>query len=100
MKTLYIVLALLLLSIESFAGGLPGLDGITGATSDFKLIFPSVGTLAMAIGGIVGIAGGARIYYKWNAGDEGHLDRDIIGWFGACIFLVLVGGVMKVMFQM
>lgn len=75
-----------------------GIDGIYGATSDVRSFFNPMSDLILAIGAIVGTAGGLRVYAKWNAGEH-HIEREVMGWMGACIFLELVGVIMKAMFM-
>ncbi len=48
-----------------------------------------LGLLIYAIGAIVGTVGGIRIYNKWTNGDQ-DINKEIVGWGGACIFLLLV----------
>jgi hypothetical protein len=43
----------------------------------------------MAIGGIVGVIGGIRIYNKWTNGDQ-DINKELVGWGGAALFLTLV----------
>ena len=43
----------------------------------------------MMIGGIVGLIGGLRIYNKWTNGDQ-DINKEILGWGGAALFLILV----------
>ncbi len=45
--------------------------------------------LIKAIAAIVGIIGGIRIYNKWQNGDQ-DVNKEIMGWAGACIFIMLV----------
>ena len=74
-----------------------GQQGITDATNALSGYFDSVSNLILAIGAIVGLAGGIRVYTKWNNGDQ-DVTKAIMGWGGACIFLVLVGAVIKGVF--
>jgi Domain of unknown function (DUF4134) len=71
--------------------------GIGAATTQVKSAYAYVGPLILAIGGVVGLAGGIRIYIKWNNGDN-DVQKELIGWAGACIFLVLVGTIITAFF--
>lgn len=71
--------------------------GIGAATTQVKSAYTYVGPLILAIGGVVGLAGGIRIYIKWNNGDN-DVQKELIGWAGACIFLVLVGTIITAFF--
>jgi len=44
--------------------------------------------LIYVIGGVVGIIGALRIYNKWTNGDQ-DINKEILGWGGACLFLIL-----------
>jgi hypothetical protein len=43
------------------------------------------------------LIGGVRVYIKWQSGDQ-DTQKAIMGWFGACLFLILVGVVIKAFF--
>ena len=45
--------------------------------------------ICYAIGAITGLIGGVRIYNKWNNGDQ-DINKEIVGWSGACLFLFLM----------
>ncbi len=46
---------------------------------DTKLIY--------AIGAVVGLIGGVKVYSKWSSGDP-DTTKTAASWFGACIFLM------------
>lgn len=77
------------------AGG--GTTGINAATSSLTAYVDPVSTLTLAIGAVVGIIGGVRVYIKWNSGDQ-DINKEIMGWGGSCLFLVLVSVVIKAFF--
>lgn len=66
-----------------------GAAAITEATSEIESYVEPIGQLIQMIGAVVGIVGGVRIYNKWNNGDQ-DVNKELIGWGGACIFLLLV----------
>lgn len=74
-----------------------GRQAITAATTELKTYVAAVGSLILAIGGVVGFVGGIRVYIKWNNGDQ-DVNKSLMGWMGSCIFLVLVGTVIKAFF--
>lgn len=74
-----------------------GKQAITTATTELKSYVDVVGSLILAIGGVVGFVGGVRVYIKWNNGDQ-DVNKSLMGWMGSCIFLVLVGTVIKAFF--
>ena len=71
--------------------------GIDQATAEVSSYVDPVSNLIIAIGAVVGLIGGVRVYIKWQSGDQ-DTQKAIMGWFGACLFLVLVGVVIKAFF--
>lgn len=90
------VASLLLISNIAFAQS-GGAGAITTATSDIEEYVEPVSNLVQMIGAVVGIVGGVRIYNKWNNGDQ-DVNKELIGWGGACIFLLLVPTVIQAFF--
>jgi hypothetical protein len=74
-----------------------GTTGINAATSSLTAYVDPVSTLCLAIGAVVGIIGGVRVYIKWNSGDQ-DINKELMGWGGSCLFLVLVSVVIKAFF--
>jgi hypothetical protein len=72
-------------------------SGLTQAATTISGTYDLVSKLCLAIGAIVGLAGGIRVYVKWNNGDH-EIQKEIIGWGGACVFLLLTGTVLTVFF--
>ncbi len=71
--------------------------GIDQATAEVSSYVDPVSNLIIAIGAVVGLIGGVRVYIKWQSGDQ-DTQKAIMGWFGACLFLILVGVVIKAFF--
>lgn len=71
--------------------------GIDGAANTVKGVFSNVSNLVLMVGAVVGLAGGIRVYNKWNNGDQ-DVQKELIGWAGACIFLLLSGTTLKLFF--
>lgn len=92
------MIALLAVSVTAFAqqGG-NGANAIGAAASEISGYSSVVQQLMFAIGGIVGIVGAIRAYIKWNNGDQ-DVQKTLVSWFGACIFLVLAGTVVTAFF--
>lgn len=72
--------------------------GIDQATAEVSSYVDPVSNLIIAIGAVVGLIGGVRVYIKWQSGDQ-DTQKAIMGWFGACLFLILVGVVIKSFFS-
>lgn len=80
---------MLLLTATSFAFATStGSTAVTSAASTIKGYWPAITTLSKGIGGVVGIIGGIRIYNKWSNGDQ-DINKELLGWGGACLFLIL-----------
>lgn len=82
------LLLLLLLGVVATPMFAQGAGAITDAANSIKTYWGPK-TLIMMIGGIVGLIGGLRIYNKWTNGDQ-DINKEILGWGGACLFLILV----------
>ncbi|MBT28819.1 MAG: conjugal transfer protein [Thalassobius sp.] len=74
-----------------------GAAGIEAASSELKTYIDPVANMILIIGAVVGLIGGVRVYIKWNSGDQ-DVQKSIMGWFGSCLFLVVVGIVIKAFF--
>lgn len=72
-------------------------DAIDNAANQVSSTFESVSTLCLVIGAVVGLVGGVQIYIKWNNGDQ-DVTKRIVGWGGACLFLVATGSILRVLF--
>lgn len=89
-------LAMVLLATGAFAQT-GGAGAIEKATTDIEAYVDPIGQLIQVIGAVVGIVGGVRIYNKWNNGDQ-DVNKELIGWGGACIFLLLVPTIITAFF--
>jgi hypothetical protein len=74
-----------------------GVQGITAAESSLLGYVDPVASLCLVIGAVVGIIGGVRVYIKWNSGDQ-DINKELMGWGGSCLFMVLVSVVIKAFF--
>lgn len=70
-----------------FATG--GEAAITDAADSIRDYIPSIKILLKVIGGLVGLIGGLRIYNKWVNGDQ-DINKEVVMWGGAALFLILV----------
>lgn len=74
-----------------------GNEGIDQATTMVKSYFDSGANLMYAVGALLGLIGGVKVYQKWNHGDH-DTGKVAAAWFGSCIFLVVVATVIKSFF--
>lgn len=92
-KLVFSLLAIFALSIESMHAQ-NGITGINAGITILKTYIAPIINLTMAIGGVVGIIGGIRIYNKWNSGDN-DINKELMGWGGSCIFLIIAPLIVK-----
>jgi len=78
-------------------GQAQGVEGINAADTEIRGYVESIGNLVLAIGAVVGLIGAIRVYIAWNNGDQ-DVTKKIMGWLGACLFLVLSGAVITAFF--
>ena len=90
-KKKQIILAVLLTAanISAFAQG-NGMAGITEATNLVTSYF-------YAIGAVVGLIGGIKVYGKFSSGDP-DTSKTAASWFGACIFLIVSATILRSFF--
>ena len=64
----------------------------------FLLAAVSTGTkLIYAIGAVVGLIGGIKVYNKFSSGDP-DTSKTAASWFGACIFLIVAATILRSFF--
>lgn len=96
-KRHFLIAAVLLLSISSaFAQG-NGLSGINQATNMVTSYFDPAAKLIYAIGAVVGLIGGVKVYSKFSSGDP-DTSKTAASWFGACIFLIVAATILRSFF--
>lgn len=71
--------------------------GLNQAETEIRTWIEPVGNIIIAIGAVVGLAGGIRVYIKWQNGDQ-DTQKSLIGWVGSCLFLMAVGAVITSFF--
>lgn len=74
-----------------------GLSGINEATSMVTSYFEPGVKLIYAIGAVVGLIGGVKVYGKFSSGDP-DTSKTAASWFGACIFLIVAATILKSFF--
>lgn len=79
-----------------FAQG-DGSAGIAEATNMVTSYFDPATRLIYAIGAIVGLIGGVKVYSKFSSGDP-DTGKTAAAWFGACIFLIVAATILRSFF--
>ena len=74
-----------------------GTAGITEATQMVTSYFDPATKLIYAIGAVVGLIGGVKVYNKFSSGDP-DTSKTAASWFGACIFLIVAATILRSFF--
>ena len=97
MKKRFIFAAMMLLATTgAFAQG-NCISGITEATNMVTSYFDPGTKLIYAIGAVVGLIGGVKVYSKFSSGDP-DTSKTAASWFGACIFLIVAATILRSFF--
>jgi len=83
-------------SATIFAQG-NGSAGISEATQMVTSYFEPATKLIYAIGAVVGLIGGVKVYSKFSSGDP-DTSKTAASWFGACIFLIVAATILRSFF--
>ncbi len=95
-KRMFLTAGLLLSSLGAFAQG-NGAAGIVEATGMVTSYFDPATKLIYAIGAVVGLIGGVKVYGKFSSGDP-DTSKTAASWFGACIFLIVAATILRSFF--
>ncbi len=96
-KTKKMIASALFAMLATTTTNAQGVQGITAAESSLLAYVDPVASLCLVIGAVVGLIGGVRVYIKWNSGDQ-DINKELMGWGGSCLFLVLVSVIIKAFF--
>lgn len=95
-KRAILTLSALVAAITLWAQG-NGTAGITEATQMVTSYFEPLTKLIYAIGAVVGLIGGIKVYQKFSSGDP-DTSKTAASWFGACIFLIVAATILRSFF--
>lgn len=93
----FLAFAMLLTTSMQAQDAAAGNAGLSVAVTSITEYFPTVKLLCYAIGGVVGLIGGIRIFNKWNNGDN-DINKELVGYGGAMLFLVIMPNVIQAFF--
>ena len=74
-----------------------GMAGINEATKMVTSYFDPGTKLIYAIGAVVCLIGGIKVYNKFSSGDPDTI-KTAASWFGACIFLIVAATILRSFF--
>ena len=92
-KRLVFVAVILIATGSLYAQG-NGSAGITEATKMVTSYFDPGTKLCYAIGAVIGLVGGIKVYNKFSSGDP-DVSKVASSWFGACIFLIVAATILR-----
>jgi len=75
-----------------------GNQGISQANTMIRGYFDTGCQLMYAIGAVLALVGAVQVFRHWNAGHQQEAYKAAAGWFGSCVFLVIVATVIKSFF--
>lgn len=91
-----LALTMMMTGATAFAQG-NGMAGINEATKMVTSYFDPATKLIYAIGAVVGLIGGVKVYNKFSSGDP-DTSKTAASWFGACIFLIVAATILRSFF--
>ena len=95
-KFTLMMLLLMTAAIGAYAQG-NGIAGINEATKMVTSYFDPGTKLIYAVGAVVGLIGGIKVYNKFSSGDP-DTSKTAASWFGACIFLIVAATIQRSFF--
>ncbi len=95
-KKVLLAFVVMLSGTGAFAQG-NGSAGINEATQMVTSYFDPATQLIYAIGAVVGLIGGVKVYNKFSSGDP-DTSKTAASWFGACIFLIVAATILRSFF--
>ena len=95
-KKITMLLLMALTTVGAYAQG-NGIAGINEATKMVTSYFDPGTKLIYAVGAVVGLIGGIKVYNKFSSGDP-DTSKTAASWFGACIFLIVAATILRSFF--
>ena len=95
-KKIMLLFLLTAIAIGAYAQG-NGIAGINEATKMVTSYFDPGTKLIYAVGAVVGLIGGIKVYNKFSSGDP-DTSKTAASWFGACIFLIVAATILRSFF--
>jgi len=95
-KIMMLLFLLTATAIGAYAQG-NAIAGINEATKMVTSYFDPGTKLIYAVGAVVGLIGGIKVYNKFSSGDP-DTSKTAASWFGACIFLIVAATILRSFF--
>jgi hypothetical protein len=87
----------LLYQCALYAQTADGNNGLSQANTIIRSYFDTATQLLYGVGALLGLAGAVRVFTAMLAGEQ-RSKSELVGWFGSCVFLVIVASVLKSFF--
>jgi hypothetical protein len=84
-------------SVWAQATGGNGAGALGATATTIRSYATGAQTIVLALGVIIGLIGGIRVYSKFHNGDP-DTQKAVMSWFGAALFLVAVGTILTAFF--
>lgn len=97
LKRIYLSAMLLAVAVMNALAQGDGSAGIKKATDMISGYFDPATKLIYAIGAVVGLIGGVKVYGKFSSGDP-DTSKTAASWFGACVFLIVAATILRSFF--
>ena len=95
-KIMMLLFLLTATAIGAYAQG-NGIAGINEATKMVTSYFDPGTKLIYAVGAVVGLIGGIKVYNKFSSGDP-DTSKTAASWVGACIFIIVAATILRSFF--
>jgi hypothetical protein len=93
----FLTITFILIATSAWTQQGNGAAGITDATNMVTSYFDPATKLIYAIGAVIGLIGGVKVYSKFSSGDP-DTSKTAASWFGACIFLIVSATILRSFF--
>ncbi|MBB6131519.1 DUF4134 domain-containing protein [Mucilaginibacter lappiensis] len=93
-KKVAVACTLLAFEVQGAFAQAGGVNGVNTATTTLKTYVAPVINVTLVIAGLVGIVSAVRVYNIWNQGN-GEINKELMGWAGGCVFIVISSLVVK-----
>jgi hypothetical protein len=97
-KKLAMTVLLVALVFHVHAQTADGNNGLNEANTLIRSFYTNATSVMYAIGALVGLVGAIRVFVLWNSGHRDEVNRAAAGWFGSCVFLVVVALIIQSFF--
>ncbi|MBE9599892.1 DUF4134 family protein [Pedobacter sp. MC2016-24] len=89
-------IAVLIFFFQFSVSAQEGIAEMNQVKNDLKRSFFGALDASLMLAAILGICGALRIYHNWQLGKHHfHVDYEVVAWFSASLFMVLMGAFLQ-----